>query len=106
MAIAPNGHIARVAGCAPSIYPDLYDGAAYAKYLALTPEQHVEYLSAWQDIVDGGISYTASVPYDSSRADIHSLFRLAWQHGVKGMSVYRDRSNEDQPCKVNGECGA
>lgn len=99
MAIAPNGHIGQLVNCSPSIYMDLYDPKQYACYLGLTPEQHVDHIAAWQQVVDGGISYTATIPNDSTPEIVDRLFRYAYERGLKAMSVYRDGSRAGQPCE-------
>jgi ribonucleoside-diphosphate reductase alpha chain len=101
MAIAPNGHIARLAKCSPSIYPDFDD---FADVLKMTPEQHVKTIMAWQETVDGGVSYTVNLPSDTQ--GIRKLFDLAYFSGVKAISVYRDGSIPGQPVNcADGKCG-
>lgn len=105
MALAPNGHIAALPpAVSPCIYRDIYQANSYAQSLQMTPEQHVECVKVWQDKIDGGISYTASLPNDATWQDVDKLYRLSWEHGLKAMSVYRDGSLPGQPCKVEGNC--
>jgi ribonucleoside-diphosphate reductase alpha chain len=101
MAIAPNGHIARLARCSPSIYPKFEN---YADVLKMTFEQHIQTVMAWQATVDGGVSYTVNLPSDVT--SIGSLFDLAHASGVKAISVYRDGSILGQPVRcADGKCG-
>jgi len=105
MAIAPNGHGAILAECTPSIYCDLYNPVEYRKHLEATPKQHVDHIAAWQGVVDGGVSYTVSIPSDSGASRVEEIYRRAYDGGLKAISVYRDQSRDRQPCKTDGSCG-
>lgn len=104
MAIAPNGHGSRLGECTPSIYCDLYNPDDYKAHLEATPEQHINHIKAWQDVVDGGVSYTVSVPFDSKPSRVDEIFRRAHSEGLKAISVYRDGSRKGQPCTTTGAC--
>ena len=104
MAIAPNGHGSTLGECTPSIYCDLYNPDDYKTHLEATPEQHINHIAAWQDVVDGGVSYTVSIPHDSKPSRVDEIFRRAHQGGLKAISVYRDSSREGQPCTTEGSC--
>lgn len=99
MAIAPTGHLARLAGVSHSIYID-----DYAEGLKMSVEQHLDHVAAWQERVDNGVSYTVSFPGDAPTDVVDRAFRGAHERGLKAISVYRDGSREGQPCKVEGEC--
>jgi ribonucleoside-diphosphate reductase alpha chain len=99
MALAPNGHIGRLVNCSPSIYMDLYDKEQYAQYLGMCHRAHIDHIHAWQRYVDGGISYTVTLPHDSTPTDVDDLFRYAHASGLKAISVYRDGSRQGQPCE-------
>lgn len=96
-AIAPTGHISRIAGVSQSIYP------TYATQLQMTAEQHVKLVAAWQLHVDNGISYTICFK-DKSRGFVDKVYRLAYERLLKSMSVYQDGSRANQPCTL-GDCG-
>lgn len=98
MAIAPTGHIARIAGVSHSIYPD------YAVGLKMIANQHLDLIGTWQDYVDSGISYTVSFTDDKPVSFVDEVFRGAHERGIKAISVYQDGSREGQPCKVEGTC--
>ncbi|KKK96176.1 hypothetical protein LCGC14_2665390 [marine sediment metagenome] len=104
MAIAPNGHGAKLGNCSPSIYCDLYDPDEYREHLEATPKQHIDHIAAWQGVVDGGVSYTVSVPNDSSPSRVEEIFRRAYSGGLKAVSCYRDQSRKGQPCTTEGSC--
>ena len=98
MAIAPTGHLARLAGVSHSIYND------YAEGLTMSVEQHLDHVAAWQGWVDNGVSYTISFPHDAPVEVVDRAFRGAHERGLKAISVYRDGSREGQPCKIEGAC--
>lgn len=98
MAIAPTGHISRLAGVSYSIYPE------YGKGLGLTPEQHLDAIKAWA-LVDNAVSYTVCYPHDASSSIVDRVYRGAWGRGLRAISCYRDMSREGQPlCKLDGSC--
>ena len=94
MAIAPTGHISRLAGVSSSIYPDYVIG------LKMLVDQHLDMVKAWQDVVDNSISYTICFPHDKPISYVDQIFRGAYERGLKTMSVYRDGSRAGQPLKV------
>lgn len=97
-AIAPTGHISRLAGVSFSIYPE------FEEALEMTPDQHLDMLETWQRHVDSSISYTVNIKHDSDPSLVDEIFRKAYKKRIKVVSVYRDGSREDQPCTVEGEC--
>jgi len=104
LALAPNGHIAHLAGTSPSICLDFNDPVQYGESLRLTPTQHIQHLAAWAAHIDGGISYTLPLRNDCTPDNALAVFDLAHHLGIKSLSVYRDGSREGQPCKADGTC--
>jgi len=47
--------------------------------------------SVWQHHIDASISSTINVPHDFSVEDVESLYELAWEKGLKGVTIFRDR---------------
>jgi len=77
----------------------------YAK--DISPADHIKMQAAIQQYVDGACSKTINLPYSASVKDIDNAFRLAYQLGVKGCTVYRDKSREKQVlhnCKIDNSC--
>ncbi|MEN8614770.1 adenosylcobalamin-dependent ribonucleoside-diphosphate reductase [Dehalogenimonas sp. THU2] len=63
----------------------------------VSPQWHVRIQAAFQRHTDNAVSKTVNFPHQASRSDIASVFMMAWDWGLKGMTVYRDRSRQSQP---------
>ena len=59
-------------------------------------EEHVLMQAAFQEYIDSGISKTINMPHDAIVADIEGAYKLAWEKGCKGITIYRDGSRENQ----------
>ena len=46
--------------------------------------------SIWQDHIDASISSTVNVPNDFTIDDVYHLYMLAWEEGLKGVTIFRD----------------
>lgn len=46
--------------------------------------------SAWQVHIDAAISSTVNVPNEFTVEEVEDLYLTAWNHGVKGITIYRD----------------
>jgi ribonucleoside-diphosphate reductase alpha chain len=63
----------------------------------IAPEWHVRMQAAFQDFTDNGVSKTINFPQDASRDAIAKTYHLAFELGIKGITVYRNNSRKDQP---------
>ena len=63
-------------------------------------EWHVKMQAVFQKYVDNSISKTINLSHDSTYDDVKNIFLLAYEEGVKGITVYRDGSREDQVLSV------
>ena len=63
--------------------------------------EHLGVQAAAQEIVDLAVSKTVNLPETSTIDDIKNIFFEAWKKRCKGITVYRDRSKEDQPISWN-----
>jgi ribonucleoside-diphosphate reductase alpha chain len=64
--------------------------------MELAPSDHVRVQAAVQKWTDSSISKTANCPSDYTIEQTDELYRLSYQLGLKGMTIYRDGSRDAQ----------
>jgi len=57
---------------------------------------HLLHQAAWQQWVDAGVSKTINMPSEATEEEVEESYMLAWKLGIKGVTVYRDRSKSRQ----------
>lgn len=62
---------------------------------------HVHMMSAVQPFISGAISKTVNMPAHATTAEIGEVYRAAWQHMVKAITIYRDGSKLSQPLNIS-----
>jgi ribonucleoside-diphosphate reductase alpha chain len=60
----------------------------------IPPGIHVEMQAAFQLFTDNAVSKTVNLPHNATPQDVEEVYRLAYQRGCKGITVFRDRSRE------------
>jgi len=66
----------------------------------ISPEWHVKMQAAFQKFTDSAVSKTVNFPHEATPEDIAKVYKLAYQEGLKGITIYRDRSRESQVLTV------
>jgi ribonucleoside-diphosphate reductase alpha chain len=69
----------------------------------ISPEWHVKIQSAFQKYTDSAVSKTVNMPHDATREDVEKVYMLAYKSGLKGITIYRDRSRESQVLNINSK---
>ena len=66
----------------------------------ISPEWHVKMQAAFQKYTDSAVSKTVNFPHESTTDDVAQVYMLAYQEGLKGITIYRDRSRDSQVLTV------
>jgi ribonucleoside-diphosphate reductase alpha chain len=62
----------------------------------IEPRWHIRMQAAFQENTEGAISKTINFPNEASVQEIYDAFTESYKMGVKGISIYRDGSKENQ----------
>ncbi|OGJ42494.1 ribonucleoside-diphosphate reductase, adenosylcobalamin-dependent [Candidatus Peregrinibacteria bacterium RIFCSPLOWO2_01_FULL_39_12] len=75
----------------------------YVTAMDITADDHIKMQSTFQEYVDNSISKTINFPHSATREDVKQGYIMAWKHGLKGCTVYRDGSRQEQVLNLHKE---
>ena len=93
--IAESGSLAHVEGVPEDIKK------IFVTAHDIAPEWHVKMQAVFQKYVHNAVSKTINFPHEATLEDVRKAYLMAYDLNCKGITVYRDRSREEQVLNIS-----
>jgi ribonucleoside-diphosphate reductase alpha chain len=95
--VAKTGNLQQVSAIPTPIH------RIFVTALEISPTWHIKMQAAFQAYCDNAVSKTVNFPVTATRQEVAEVFRLAYQLGCKGVTVYRSGSREEEVLQTGNQ---